>query len=489
MKQFVARIIIIAVAFPVFNSLAFAGLSEKYQGWVKSPEAFLMTKAELKEWKTLTTDQEAEHFIDLFWARRNPHPESAFNSFKAKFDSMVKYCDENFAYEGKRGALSDRGKVFLLMGPPHYKERRAPTQTVTVAATAAGQDDRGTDEARANVVMWVYDPARMLPAFSAKGSRIVFTFYENRPESNDFVQDRSHREATIALRMLRKAPEVYLLHPELETIPKPISVPGGTPATPAQLAGIENASEGALDGKLLFMQDLGVADAAHRPLWIQIALPKGEPVIERFAGRVLDSSAEKVLSTFQIEAKAIEVGEQNIYHLTFPLAAGNFHYEFGAFIKDQVLFVHKAEAEIPESPEGTWFSPVWAGLDARQETDAMLGQAYTFGVWHLMPLSTEKAPKSGTLSYFGYVIHPKIEEGSKPTAHLKLTLRKENGKRLGKPASLNLPMVEVTEGVYMYANAINLGALPTGKCTLEFKISESGVEGSQERAFDLEIVE
>jgi len=488
MKHFVARVIIIAVTFSIFSIFAFAGLSEKHQSWAKSPEAFLMTKAELKEWKTLATDQEAEHFIDLFWARRNPHPESAFNSFKAKFDSMVKYCDENFAYEGKRGALSDRGKVFLLMGPPHYKERRAPTQTVTVAATAVGQDARGTDEARANLVLWVYDPARMLPAFTAKGSRLVFTFYENRPESNDFVMDRSHREATIPLKMLKKAPEVYLLHPDLDTIPKPVSVPGGTPATPAQLTSLEGASEGPLNEKLLFVQDLGVADAAHRPLWIQIVLPKGEPVIERFAGRVLDSKGEKVLSTFQLEASAIDGDEQSIYHLTFPLAAGSYRYELAGFIKEQVQLIHKANVEIPETSEGTWFSPVWAGLDARQETDAMLGQAYTFGVWHLIPLSTDTAPKSRTLSYFGYVIHPKVEEGSKPSAHLKLTLRKD-GKRLGKPANLNLPMVEVTDGVFMYANAINLSPLPTGKCTLEFKISETGVEGSQERAYDLEIVE
>ncbi len=220
---------------------------------------------------------------------------------------------------------------------------------------------------------------------------------------------------------------------------------------------------------------------------MQVDLPKDSPAIDVFAGEVLDSENGDVLSTFQINAKSLDAGQRTLYHLTFPLAAGSYRYRFGGFSGSTVQFVHAGDIEIPETPEGTWLSPIWVGLDTRQENDAMLGQAYTFGVWHLMPLCFTKTPKSAQLSYFGYVIHPEVEEGKTPTAHLKLTLRKD-GKRLGRPANLNLPMVKVTENVYMYANSIQLKALPDGPCTLEFKLTEPGVEKPSERSVELDIV-
>jgi GWxTD domain-containing protein len=487
MKTKMAAILVVLIS---MGSFAFAGLSPEFATWADGPEGFLLTKDELKEWNVIQTDKAAKHFIDLFWAKRNPKPGAAFNEFKARFEGMVKYCDENFSYDGKRGALSDMGRVFLLMGPPHNAQNRAPTQTVsgTGGAVGAGQSDRGTDQVRAQAKLWSYDPARMDPRFKVKGTRLLFTFYEERALTNQFVLDRSHREATMSLRALKKAPEVHLLHPDLKTVPKPVSVPGGTEATEGQLAALVSSEGGPLQEQLHVMQDLGVADADHRPLWIHLGLPKDTPTIDTIAGQVLNQAGDEVLSTFQIKAQPFEAGTERAYHLTFPLAAGTYQYEIGGFIGDQLQVIEKASVEVPEVSKETWFSTVWAGLDAEQKTDALLGEAYTFGAWHLMPLAVKVAPKDSQLSYFGYIIRPVIEDGVEPTVRLKLTLKKD-GKRLGKPLSMTLPIAKVANDVYMYANAINLAALPAGACSLEFKVSASGTEASTKRTVELELVE
>lgn len=487
MARKTALILIFAIS---LAGMALAQLSPEYADWADGPQGFLLTDDESKAWETVKGDPEAREFIALFWARRNPKPGAAFNDFKARFDGMVKYCDENFGYEGMRGALSDMGKVFLLMGPPNDAGVRGPTQTVsgTGGAVTAGQSDRGTDQVRALAKIWSYDPARMDPKFKAKGSHILFTFYEDRPLTNMFIMDRSGREATMSFRAMARAPEVYLLHPDLKTVPKPVSVPGGSAATEAQLAKLVSAAGGPLQDQLHAMQDLGVADADHRPLWIHLGVPKDAPVIERFAGQVLNQTGDEVLSTFQIEAQPLEAGTERAYHLTLPLAQGTYQYEIVGLIGSQVQLTHKATAEIPATSEETWFSNVWTGLGAEQKPDAMLGEAYTFGSWHLMPLAVETAPKKNQLSYFGYVIRPVIEEGVEPTAKLKLTLRKD-GQRLGKPLSMSLPMAKVSEGVYLYANAINLEALPSGSCSLEFKISTAGTEASEKRIVELDLTE
>jgi len=470
--------------------MAFAQLSPEFADWAEGPQGFLLTKEEHKAWEAVGGDREAQRFIALFWARRNPKPGAAFNEFQARFEGMVKYCDDNFGYEGKRGALSDMGKVFLLMGPPNDAGVRGPTQTVsgTGGAVTAGQSDRGTDQVRALAKIWSYDPARMDPKFKAKGSHILFTFYEDRPLTNIFIMDRSGREATMSFRAMGRAPEIYLLHPDLKTVPKPVSVPGGTAATEAQLAALISADQGPLQDQLNVIQDLGVADAIHRPLWIHLGLPQDAPVIKRFAGRVLDPAGEEVLSTFQIEAQPFDAEAERVYHLTLPLAVGDYQYELVGLIDGRAQLVQKASVEIPATSDETWFSDVWTGLDAVQNPDAMLGEAFTFGGWHLMPLAVETAPKASQLSYFGYVVNPAIEEGVEPVAKLKLTLRKD-GKRLGKPLSMNLPLAKVSDGVYMYGNAINLAALPSGPCSLDFKISVAGTEAFERQKVELELVE
>ncbi len=471
------------------TGLAYGQLSEEYAEWADGPEGYLLTKKERKEWKNIDSDAEAKRFIDLFWARRNPRPGTAFNEFKARFEGMVKYCDENFGYEGRRGALTDMGRVFLLMGPPHNAQRRGPTQTVsgTGLAGGAGGSDRGSDEVRAESKLWSYDPARMNPKFGAKGSRILFSFYEERMGTNEFTLDRSNREASMGMKMVQNAPEVYLLNPDLDTVPKPVSVPNATPATAAQIAALTDQS-GAMQDQLNVMRDLGVADAEHRPFWLHLGFPSDAAEIDTLAGQVLAADGEEVLSTFQVAPEPMTAGVERAYHLTFPLAAGSYQYQVAGFSGDVVLFADHGTVEVPEAIDETWATELWVGLDADANPEALLGEAYTFGGWHLMPLAVTTVPKESELSYFGYIVKPEVVEGVEPKVKVKLTLRKD-GKRLGNPLSMNLPLIPVTSDVYMYANALNLAALPTGSCELEFKVTVPDTEVVEEREIALDIVE
>ncbi|MCD4750147.1 MAG: GWxTD domain-containing protein [Thermoanaerobaculales bacterium] len=481
------RVGIVLALVVFFAALVHPQISEDYRGWAEGPEGFLLTKKEVKAWSKISNDKEAKEFIALFWARRNPDPGAAFNQFRAQFDAMVKYCDEEYSYEGMRGALTDRGKVFILMGPPHHKQRRAPTEYITSASTATGQSGRGSDEVRAGANLWIYDPARMDPRFKAKGTRVPFTFYEERPNTNQFTLDRSHQDATMGMRALKKAPEIYFLHPDLEDVPKPVSVPNGTPATAAQLTAI-SAGEGSSSNEVLVIAELGVADAHHRPLWFQFGLPSESELIEKFAGRVLSSDGTDVLSTFQSAGTSMIGNGRRVYHLTFPLAEGSYRLELGGFSGNVLRFVENREVVIPGVGEETWLSNLWVGLNAEQLDSHLLGQAYTFDVWHLQSLDVNSVPHDSQLSYFGYLVNPEAVEGDSHHIRLKLTLRKD-GRRLGQPLTMDLPVAQIVDGVFMYANSLDLSALPAGACELDFKIIVPGTEVVVERQVDLKILE
>src|ERR1700692_153740 len=107
--------VVLAIA---VSSSGLAQVSPKYAYWTEQPEHFLMTKEEMKQWKTLRSDEEAVAFIDLFWARRDPTPSTVRNEFHEEFDRRVQFADNQFSSGRGRGALSDPGRAIILLGPP-----------------------------------------------------------------------------------------------------------------------------------------------------------------------------------------------------------------------------------------------------------------------------------------------------------------------------------------------------------------------------------
>lgn len=457
--------------------------SSDWRAWDEGPEGFLLTKDEAKEWKAITTEAQAKQFIDLFWARRNPMPEQAVNPSKARFEAIVRYADANFSYEGKRGALTDRGRVIILMGQPHYVENRAPTETVeSMDDTAAG-----TDEVRANAQLWGYDPQRLDPKFKIKGSRLVFVFYEERPTTNIFTLDRSHQDATMALRALTKAPETHLLHPELAEVPKPVSMPGAAAASAASLALLEQ--EAPWTDKAIVLAEPGVADAAHRPWWVHIELPPEAPPLDTFAGWVGSPSGE-LLSTFERPAETITFGGHTAYHLTFPLEAGDYRVEAVGIANGVAQVIYRADVKVPEAAaEGAWLSPIVVGLYGERKEDALLGSAYCFGQLHVLPMSRPEVSRQNELSYFGFLVRPAAVENGQAALRSHLQLMK-GSQRLGRPLDMPLSAVQVSTDLFVYANSINLAALPeTGEYTLVFEVSDPSGEPKVTREVQLNVTE
>lgn len=85
------------------------------------------------------TKQEMTQKLYAFWSKEDPTPGSAFNERMATFYQRVDYADFNFATGNMlNGAMTDRGRVYLLYGPPTNIERTfipgdAPTETWTYA--------------------------------------------------------------------------------------------------------------------------------------------------------------------------------------------------------------------------------------------------------------------------------------------------------------------------------------------------------------------
>lgn len=93
-----------------------------YQKWVAEDVAYVIRSEERDAFERLQTNAEREHFIEQFWQRRDPTPGTLENEFKAEHYRRIGYSNENFGAANLQGWKSDRGRVYIIYGPPDEKE-------------------------------------------------------------------------------------------------------------------------------------------------------------------------------------------------------------------------------------------------------------------------------------------------------------------------------------------------------------------------------
>jgi len=94
-----------------------AELKGEYKKWLDEDVRWIITDQETKAFKSLANDEERDQFIEQFWLRRNPNPDSSENEFRDEHYARIAYANEHFA-AGKPGWLTDRGHIYIAYGKP-----------------------------------------------------------------------------------------------------------------------------------------------------------------------------------------------------------------------------------------------------------------------------------------------------------------------------------------------------------------------------------
>jgi len=88
-----------------------------YKKWLDEDVRWIITDEELSAFKKLTTNAERDVFIEGFWQRRDPTPDTAENEFKEEHYRRIAYANEHFA-AGMPGWRTDRGRIYVMYGAP-----------------------------------------------------------------------------------------------------------------------------------------------------------------------------------------------------------------------------------------------------------------------------------------------------------------------------------------------------------------------------------
>lgn len=113
--------------------------------WIDGPVRYLSLKEEAKRFKKLKNDTERALFIQRFWGRRDPTPDTLANEFRQLFWERVQQSNLNFVDSTKPGWKTDRGKIYILYGEPTETQEDLNLRTEGLEAAGTG------------LIRWIYD--------------------------------------------------------------------------------------------------------------------------------------------------------------------------------------------------------------------------------------------------------------------------------------------------------------------------------------------
>lgn len=136
-------------------TLGSSDLPGSARAWIEGPVRWLVLPEEARRFRRLSSNAEVLAFIEEFWNRRDPDPETPGNPFAQRFFERVQAADLLYAGEGEKGSLTDQGRTLILLGSPsllRYTQRSAPTWE-----PGGKRDRRPSGTERLRVEVWGYE--------------------------------------------------------------------------------------------------------------------------------------------------------------------------------------------------------------------------------------------------------------------------------------------------------------------------------------------
>ena len=374
MKKLLLTLVGLAVAFSAMASLS------KYKDWDKGPEAYFLTSAERADWKNLQTDEDAEKFIALYYAKRGG------DAFKQEISRRIAAADQQFKMQRyKRGADSVRGRLLVVLGTPSRVAQSRAQDEVTGDHTAVGLA-RPTMEGSTSVTYtWTYLADKFPPALGI--GEVKAEIEVDPAQGRDKLQNNDEVEkalTTVAERSIvnpnatvSAAPAAGAPAPK-SAAPAAGATAAGAPPAAAAAAAPAAATQplpeavktalagmaGKTTGDAGFWSGTFWSASGDQFLALQFYLPTNKPAFSaatplKFGGLVTDESGKEV-DSFWEDATFTEVTEgtrkDRVFDRSVTLQPGSYKGTFGLFPAEGQPAVASSSVSFKLEPKSTDFA-------------------------------------------------------------------------------------------------------------------------------------
>lgn len=464
-----------------------AQLSPTLQEWAEGPAQHLMTRDEQRAWSRINTDEAAQQFIDLFWARRDPTPATPQNEWREAFEQRVAYADEHFAQGRTRGALTDRGRVLILIGAPTKLARTGERNLLE-----RQQSDTTALDQPVPTEVWTWDPGQVPEFLGLSEMQVVFV---DQQGTGTYRIGRSPR--TDVQGALRKAQDYYVFHPELREVPNyaavaapaPVSVPVPEVKTSLSSAALKAAidqfqalEKSPYDNVHLSYGEYITAEGNYF-VPVQLYIPKNDEIAPgatmSFFG-VIENEQGEIVAIYE-EPVTVAESKGDVYvDRSLDLEPGKYKGTFGLAVDDKPVTIASTDLELtgieqdaPGIGDLILSNNVFALPEAQLPTDP-----FAFGGIKVVPKGDRVFAPSDELWYFFEMRNLGLDEAGTPKVQVGVEV---NGKlEDGKPVRMRSPLAETPaqplKGVpdhYAVGSAIPLETFKSGEYTLKLKVIDT----------------
>jgi GWxTD domain-containing protein len=493
------RTLLIAAAVTIAGAVSgFAQLSMAKADWARGPVQYLMTKDEQAQWNAIKNDADADKFIALFWARRDPTPNTSVNEFKSDFDTRVAYADKNFGNSRVRGSMTDRGRILILFGPPTRAVRTGTrgvggvtTPGSTLAGAGGGAGSEADDTSAAEQQMWTYEGAAAEKAFGAPKVELHFMDRMNNGEMRLEQPRIDMGSATLRVVMADITQPGLKEAPAFQQAPAAAPQPAApaAPSTSLKTAAFETAvTDAKPSNKAVISYSEFVAPTGDYYVPLALFVPSSAGLAadaaDTFFGVVQDATGKRVFAWEDPAALTASKTDFFVDKSLTNLPGGKYTVTAGLAKAGAPVVVTTAPVElIGLTKESTGTSPLILSNNIYEmQTAAPVKTAYAFGKLKIVPKANEVFTNKDELGYFVEVHNPAIDTATNlPKLQMKMDLVDGKGKTVaGAPLSeaQALPLSGVAgPGQYAIINSIPLSQLSKplapGEYTLKMKIIDT----------------
>lgn len=188
-------------------------LSPRYAHWLHEEVNYLITEEERQTFLQLNSDQGRDQFIEKFWRIRNPDPNAPTNEAKDKLYQRLEYANAHFgAVNRQNGFRSDRGMVYITLGPPQQVEKHVETREIKPVEIWFYENGSGALPPHFYVVFFKKSAAEDYQLYSPYGDRPQALINSTNAINDDRAaikiirRDLNDEDAQVALSLLPGEP-------------------------------------------------------------------------------------------------------------------------------------------------------------------------------------------------------------------------------------------------------------------------------------------
>jgi GWxTD domain-containing protein len=161
-------------------------LGKTYKKWLDEDVRWIISDEERAAFKQLSNDEERDQFIEGFWQRRDPTPDTVENEFKEEHYARIAYANEHFA-AGIPGWKSDRGRMYIMYGKPDEIESHP----------SGGQYERPMEEGGGSTSTYPFEQWRYR-YLEGVGQEVIIEFVDTCMCGDyHMTMDRSEKDALL----------------------------------------------------------------------------------------------------------------------------------------------------------------------------------------------------------------------------------------------------------------------------------------------------